>query len=1332
MSVYYAVTQSFSTILLAAACAGDDGYPDRKDSEMHSNNNKETDNSIVSNSVYKHLAYALAWGYTYLFYVNIDTEEYIQYHTDGRCGTLTELRRGNDFFANCRHDVMKNVYQEDQADFAAVMDREFLMGALERDGVFEYTCRIIKEDDASFMHIRIARMRDDNRIIVITISDIDELMQQRCTEEQMLEERVVYKRLHALTGNFICVYVVDPNTGQYREFSATDDYVANFSQAKEGTDFFTALRDAARIYSHTDDLSHVLAQLTRENIMSQIESDGIFTLGYHIMMDGKPHHVEMKAVMVEEKEGPRLIVGLNDNDVQYRQRQNEKEIARQKEIYDQITVSLAEQYDTLYYVDIDTNTYMEISSTNEYKKLNVPATGKDFYAESRRSIRKYVHPEDQEKALRLHYKDVMLENLKYRSSFSMAWRLVVNNKVRNIRHTEIMARDKKHIIVCIENIDAEVRAELALKAHQKKSVTYTQIAERLAAHYDLIYYIDCKTSDYAEFSTKKKSGRLKIQDEGDDFFAIAARNMDRLIYSEDRNRIKLFLDRDHLISQLEKRRQLTVDYRLILDGSRKQYTRMSVTYSSDHSHFIICVENRDEDVRREKEYLAELSMANEMARRDELTHTKNKTAYHEIEHELQKQISEGGAEFGIVVCDINGLKLVNDTEGHRAGDDYIKASCRLICRVFHNSPVFRIGGDEFTVVLRDRDYDNRDKLISRLRKRVEENIRIGEGSVLASGLAVYQKETDRSVEDVFNRADSQMYADKIRLKEEKILQEERSVQDITEIKPITSDRRIMLDMLFKSFEVVSDGTYVYLCDMKHDYSRWSKNAVDTFGLPSEYMYGAGDIWENRIHPEDRSAYHKGIEELFSGKASGHDMQYRARRTTGEYDVCTCRGIVIRDPSGEPDYFAGSIRNHGIQGHIDTLTGLRNQYGFFEDLDSCIKRNAEVSVMLFGISKFSEINEMYGYHFGNRVLQVYARRVFESTGNTGHTYRIDGTKFAVISNTLSITELKEKYDSFRTDIHDNFEVDGKNVLLDLHCGAIRVDHFDVDSQTVYACLNFANEESKLRRQGDFVEFCDDLNEGNYKRLEKLHAIRASIMHGNDGFYLLYQPVVDAKTERLTGAEALLRWRNDRYGMVPPDQFIPLLESDPLFPGLGEWILREAVLSAKQILARNPDFVINVNLSYTQLEKPDFADSVLSILNEVGYPPEHLCLEVTERCRLLDLDLLKNVLTNLKSRGILIALDDFGTGFSSVGIIKEIPVDIIKIDRSFVQGIEENDLDRELIRNIADLARIFGAKVCVEGIETANMRDILRKLNVSSFQGYYYARPLLLDDFLEWKH
>ena len=1145
----------------------------------------------------------------------------------------------------------------------------------------------------------------------------------------LMQEGISAKIAEALLADYSSICYVNAATNEYYWYSV-DPAFHSLNLERRGDDFFkNIVQDCKKVIYEAD--QHIfIRDMKKENLLNAMQKGAAQSIEYRLMINGTPVWHSLRAIRCLDGAQDHFVLGVKNTDAEHRQREMEKDNERQKELYSQISDSLADQCALLYYIDLATSTYVEISSTDDFKKLNVPATGNDFFVESRRSIRKYVHPEDQEKVLALHDKDVMLDNLKNGGSFSMSWRLVVNGQVHHIRHSEIMARDRQHIIVTIRNIDAEVQAELALKADQKRNITYTQIAERLAAHYDLIYYIDCETSQYAEFSTKKKSGELKVRDEGDDFFSAARNNANRLIYSEDRERIKLFLDRDRLISQLEARRQLTEDYRMLINGKKTQYTRMTVTYSSDRSHFIICIENRDEDVRREREHLAALTTANEIARRDELTGIKNKTAYHEAEKELQKLLKEGSAPFGIAVCDINGLKIINDTKGHKAGDDYIKASCKLICRTFQHSPVFRIGGDEFAVILKGKDYTNRKELLSDFKRQVEENIRFGEGPVVASGLAEFLPYEDRSTEDVFNRADSLMYADKARLKERKQIQEIRSQNRKADARVIPEERRNKLDALYKAFEVVSDGAYVYLCDMKYDFSRWSKNAVDTYGLPSEYMYGADDIWENCIHPDDRPAYHKGIDELFSGSAVEHDMQYRARRVTGEYDVCTCRGTVIRDPAGEPDYFAGTIRNHGLQGHVDTLTGLRNQYGFFEDLDSCIKRNAAVSVLLFGISKFSEINEMYGYHFGNRVLQQYARSVFEDIGKTGHVYRIDGTKFALISNSLSVAEFRSCYSRFRAFLHENFQVDGKNVLLDLQCGALRLENFDVDSQTVYACLNFAYEESKLHQKGDLVEFRNGLTEQSHQRLGMLHAIRASVAHSFDGFYLLYQPVVDAATERLIGAEALIRWKNGVYGMVPPDQFIPVLESDPLFPTLGEWIIREAVLAAKQILPQHPDFIMNVNLSYTQLEKPDFADRVLHILNELDFPPEHLCLEITERCKLLDMELLKNVIASLKSRGILIAMDDFGTGFSSVGLLKEVSFDTIKIDRSFVTDIEENAVNRRLVRNVSELASLFGSKVCAEGIETKGMRDILRGFRVKSFQGYYYAKPLPLDQILQW--
>ncbi|MBE6908647.1 MAG: EAL domain-containing protein [Ruminococcaceae bacterium] len=537
-----------------------------------------------------------------------------------------------------------------------------------------------------------------------------------------------------------------------------------------------------------------------------------------------------------------------------------------------------------------------------------------------------------------------------------------------------------------------------------------------------------------------------------------------------------------------------------------------------------------------------------------------------------------------------------------------------------------------------------------------------------------------------------------------------------------------LDQLFNAFSTVAEGTYVYLCNMKYDYSRWSESAVTSFGLPSEYMFGAGAIWEEHIHPEDRENYHRSIDAIFSGQDDGHDMQYRARKPNGDYEVCTCRGVVICDQNGEPEYFGGAIRNHGVQGHIDTLVGLRNQYGFFEDLESYLVKKRSVRISVIGLSKFTEINEVYGYLFGNQVLQRFGRYLFEHIGNRGHVYRLDGTKFAVISVTLSTGELKAEYEKLRTYFRDGCEVDGRHIILDMSAGILSLDDFTVDVQTIYSCLNFAFGESKIRQQGDMVEFVNELNDDSQQRLEMLHAIRDSITRDCRGFCLYYQPVVNAVSGRLTGAESLIRWRDETYGMVMPDRFIPLLERDSLFPQLGRWILKKSLCDAKKVLSVCPDFVVNVNLSYTQLEKPDFPDMVLELLREVDYPPEHLCLEITERCRLLDLGQLLNIVARLRASGIRFALDDFGTGFSSIGVIKAIPLDTIKIDRSFVIHIEKNAQEQQLVEHFTAVAALFGAKVCVEGIETAGMRDILRHYRVHSFQGYYYGRPMDFGAFL----
>ena len=1136
-------------------------------------------------------------------------------------------------------------------------------------------------------------------------------------------DSIIKKIAEALLMDYTSVYYVNAVTNAYQWYSTDADF-HSLHLEPEGKDFFQDLvRDADRVVYEED--KHLFMEgMQKERLLAGMRKGTMQSIEYRLMIDGQPVWHALRLIRGAGVDSDYFILGVLNID-------KRKKSLEEKAIFNEIADSLAEHYDTLYYVDVETSHYVEFCSLDNYKKLGIPTSGEDFWKESQRNIQRIVYPDDRETVMKLHTKAYNLSNMQGKRSFSMNYRLVFNNEPVYYRYTEFQTADGKHLIIGVENIDAEMRAQQALEDNRRKVVTFGQIAESLASHYDIIYYVNSQDGEYVGFTTNALYGNLEIQEKGVDFFAESAENAKKIIHPEDYDRLVNILGRDYLISALENRRQFSIDYRMII-GDKTQFTRMTVMWSSDQVHFIIGVENVDKEVEKEQEQIQALKVANEKARRDELTGTKNKNAYQEFEASVQQNIDNGVdyLPFALVVCDLNNLKLINDTQGHKAGDDYIRSACRLICETFSHSPIFRIGGDEFVAFLGSGDYYDREALLARLRSRVADHVNRQDGPVIATGISVFDPQSDKKVSDVFERADAMMYEDKMRLKS---LAASKSFKKIAapEEKEYPEERRKKLDSLFAALALAAEGSYVFLCDMRYNYSRFSKTAVDAFGLPSEYMYHAADVWESCIHEDDRKPYREGIRDIYMNQSSGLDMQYRAKRITGEYDLCTARGIVLRDGNGEPEYFCGTMRNHGVQGNIDELTGLRNLYGFFEDLQTKMLRQVPMRISLIGIGRFSEINEVYGYHFGNRVLQRFGRYLFEHVGNTGNVYRLDGTKFAIISYLRTSEQIMQKYAELRTHFREGFKLDEKFIILDLNAGMLNVDHFNVDYQTVYACLNYAYGESKLRRQGDLVEFYNDLSDENKHQIERLYAIRASIMQEYHGFHLLYQPVVDAFEEHLIGAEALLRWKNEEYGMVPPDSFIPVLEKDPLFCDLGHWILHTALRDAKRIMEKNPDFTINVNLSYTQLEKPDFVNMVLDTLKAEEFPPEHLCLEITERCRLLDMDLLKNIVVNLRGWGVKIALDDFGTGFSSIGIVKNLPFDIIKIDRSFVQKIEEDEKERELIKSFAGVASTFGAKVCVEGIETAEMRDILQHYHVQSFQGYYYAKPLPLAEFLQWK-
>ena len=243
---------------------------------------------------------------------------FIEYRTDDETGELKETRRGEKFFEACRADVGQMVHPEDRDAVIKALDRNNLLAALERDGIFMMPYRQLSDKGPVFVNLRVSRMDDNDRFIILGVTDIDEQVKRRQAEEQMKEERMAYSRINALAGDFICIYVVDPETERYVEYSANSQF-ETFEIPKEGTDFFANARKNGESVVYPDDMERANSMLTKENVLSTIEQHGLFTMTYRLMINDKPTYVRLKAAMVDETEGRRLVVGINDVDAQIRQ-----------------------------------------------------------------------------------------------------------------------------------------------------------------------------------------------------------------------------------------------------------------------------------------------------------------------------------------------------------------------------------------------------------------------------------------------------------------------------------------------------------------------------------------------------------------------------------------------------------------------------------------------------------------------------------------------------------------------------------------------------------------------------------------------------------------------------------------------------------------------------------------------------------------------------------------------------------------------------------------------------------------------------------------------------
>lgn len=554
----------------------------------------------------------------------------------------------------------------------------------------------------------------------------------------------------ALANDYSRLFVIDSKNDSYIEYapSGTEKELVRVS---EGRDFFTDVHRDTREQVWIEDQDNFLNAFQKENITKALEDGQSFSLNYRLNINESPRYFFLKAIRADDRS---IIIGVQDVDVQKRR---ELEAEQATRTYSEIARSLASLFEIIYHVNIETGSYILYSSTESFDKLNLGREDDDFFESAEHDMKRVIHPDDVERVMNELQRDNLIKHLHATGSLSITYRQLMEGSPQYMNLVafvqEESADKSEHIVIGVRNIDQQVRREMSIRA---ESQTFSDISLALAQRYEVIYHVNIITNEYTEYSASEKYAKLKVGTKGKDFFVETQQNMKRDIYQEDLPMMMMSMQKDNLLNSLATFGKTILNYRLMLDGRAQYVSLYAVRPKEDSEHIIVAVANVDAAKRMELAYQNAMDMAN----KDALTGIKNKRAYVQAETDLDELISNNSQpEFAVVVCDMNGLKRVNDTQGHKAGDDFIRTACSIICNTFKHSPVFRIGGDEFAVILRGQDYENRASLMETLHITLCEHKHDGI-PVLASGISVFDPDNDMRVQDVFERADTLMYADK--------------------------------------------------------------------------------------------------------------------------------------------------------------------------------------------------------------------------------------------------------------------------------------------------------------------------------------------------------------------------------------------------------------------------------------------------------------------------------------------------------------------------------------------------------------------------------------------
>lgn len=572
------------------------------------------------------------------------------------------------------------------------------------------------------------------------------------------------------------------------------------------------------------------------------------------------------------------------------------------------------------------------------------------------------------------------------------------------------------------------------------------------------------------------------------------------------------------------------------------------------------------------------------------------------------------------------------------------------------------------------------------------------------------------------------------------------IHSIVSVIQNTAQMRVTNNSLLSSYEVLKDilnniGSGIIVCDRNSAAILFSnkvaaeskeiQNAIKECiqELMSSEEYKSYLDRKKAYDEEDGTDYVKPYIRPIEKYSAESGLWFEIRFTNlvwidgSEVIVCTASDITQKKKSQQKIEF---------QAHNDFLTGLYNRMKCESDLKKIIKQSIKDGVkgalMFIDLDDFKHINDGLGHQYGDVLLQQIASGLQSIVGLRGKCYRMGGDEFVAIVMPDMFSELER----IANKVKDMFNKPWYLMETEYFCTmSMGIAVFPDDSKDVHEIIRLADiamyESKKNGKNGyTFYDSCSKLNTA--RRLDIENSMRQAVTSGIEEFVVFYQPVVDVRTGECSSCEALVRWDSKALGFMGPGDFIPLAEYLGLITSIGDYVLEEACRQCRYWNEHGiPDFHINVNLSVVQLLQKDVAETVARILKKTGVNPKNIVLEITESFAINDMDRVLDIIKGIKKLGPRIALDDFGTGYSSLNYIKQLPLDIIKVDKTFIDDIVEDEYAQAFIKLIVELSDTIDTDIIVEGVENEAQLNILKELGVDYIQGFYYGKPVPAYEF-----